>query len=83
LVYREAWCLCALAVLAHDLHLRGVLAELVAIVEAKRTVTGDQDIDVIAAVELTSLRLFASLSRRIKMSFPVWVDETHSANNQN
>jgi hypothetical protein len=36
LIYREAWCICALAVLAHDLHLRGVLAELVAIVEAKR-----------------------------------------------
>jgi len=36
LFYREAWCLCALAVVAHDLHLRAVLAELVDVVEAKR-----------------------------------------------
>lgn len=40
LFYREAWCLCALAVVAHDLHLRAVLAELVDIVEAKRTRRG-------------------------------------------
>jgi hypothetical protein len=40
LFYREAWSLCALAVVAHDLHLRAVLAELVDIVEAKRTRRG-------------------------------------------
>jgi hypothetical protein len=40
LVYREAWCLCALAVLAYDPHLRDVLAELVTIVETKRTRRG-------------------------------------------
>src|SRR5260370_27053145 len=40
LFYREAWCLCALAVVAHDLHLRTVLAELVDVVEANRTRCG-------------------------------------------
>jgi hypothetical protein len=40
LFYREAWSLCALAVVAHDLHLRAVLAELVDIVETKRTRRG-------------------------------------------
>jgi hypothetical protein len=40
LFYREAWCLCALAVVAHDLHMRAVLAELVDVVQAKRTRRG-------------------------------------------
>jgi hypothetical protein len=40
LFYREAWCLCALAVVAHELHLRAVLAELVDVVEAKRARRG-------------------------------------------
>jgi hypothetical protein len=40
LFYREAWCLCALAVVAHSLQLRVVLAELVDVVEAKRTRRG-------------------------------------------
>jgi hypothetical protein len=37
---REEWRLCALAVIAHDVHLRAVLAELVDVVEAKRTHRG-------------------------------------------
>jgi hypothetical protein len=40
LFYREAWCVCALAVVAHDLRLRAVLAELVDVVEVKRTRRG-------------------------------------------